>query len=80
MRKFSAWRSSVDENGITLIFRDAFDDMGDFGAEQLLDAFDVRERVLTDIMEKPGGDGDGVELELDQKLGDREGMDQVRFP
>ncbi len=58
-------------------FRDAFDDMRDFRAEKLLDAFDARERVFDDVVEEPGGDGDGVELEFDQELGDSEGVDEV---
>ena len=77
MRKFSAWRSSVDEKRNRADLGDAFDDVGDFGAEQLLDALDGRERVLDDVVEQPGGDGDGVELELDQEVGDGERVDEV---
>jgi hypothetical protein len=59
--------------------RDALDDVGDLGAEQLLDAIDVGQGVFDDIVEEPGGDGDRVEPELDQKLGNRQRMDEIRL-
>ena len=55
----------------------ALDDVGDFGAEQLLDALDGRQRVFDDVVEEAGGDGDGVELHVGEEVGDGEGMDQV---
>ena len=57
LRKFSACRSSLDENGIALILVTPFDDVGDLGAEQLLDALDRGQRVLDDVVEQAGGDG-----------------------
>ena len=56
---------------------DPFDDVGDLGAEQLLDPLDGGQRVLDDVVEEAGGDGDGVELHVGQEVGDGEGVDQV---
>ena len=36
-----------------------------------------RQRVFDDVVEQPGRDGDGVELEVDQELGDGQGVDEV---
>ena len=74
LRKFSACRSSLRRRQ-----RDradlghALDDVRDFGAEQLLDALDGRQRVLDDVVQQAGGDGDGVELHVGQEVGDRQG-------
>ena len=57
--------------------RHAFDDVGDLGAEELLDALDGGQRVLDDVVEEPGGDGHGVELHVGQEVGDGERMNQV---
>ena len=62
---------------MALILVTPFDDVGDLGAEQLLDALDGRQRVLDDVVEQAGGDGDGVELHVGQEVGDGEGVDQV---
>ena len=56
---------------------DALDDVGDLGAEQLLDALDRRERVFDDVVEQAGGDGHGVELHVGQEIGDGERVDEV---
>ena len=40
LRKFSAWRSSLDENGIAAELGDPFDHVRDLVAEQLLDLLD----------------------------------------
>ena len=77
LRKFSACRSSLDENADGADLGDALDDVGDFGAEQLLDALDGGQGVLDDVVEEAGGDGDGVELHVGQEVGDRERVDQV---
>ncbi len=58
---------------------DAFDDVSDFGPEQLTDAFDGGERVLDDVVEEPGGDGHGVQPHVGEEIGDRERVNQVRF-
>ena len=53
------------------------DDVGDLGAEQLLDALDGRQRVFDDVVEEAGGDGHGVELHVGEEVGDGERMDEV---
>ena len=54
-----------------------FDHVRDVGAEQLLDALDRRLRVLDDVVEQAGGDGDHVELHVGEQIGDLERMDEV---
>ena len=56
---------------------DAFDDVGDVGAEQLADPLDRRLGVLDDVVQQPGGDGDDVELHVGEQVGHLERMDQV---
>ena len=77
MRKFSAWRSSLDEKGMVLILVTPFDDVGHLGAEQLLDAIDGRQGVLDDVVEQPGGDGHHVQAHVGQEIGHLEGVDHV---
>ena len=79
LRKFSACRSSLDENGIAPQLGDPFDDVRDLGAEQLADALDRRLRVLDDVVQQAGGDGHDVELHVGQLIGDLERMDEVRL-
>ena len=59
--------------------RHAFDDVGDFRAEELLDALDGRQRVFDDVVEQAGGDGHDVELHVGEEVGNRQGMDQIRL-
>ena len=56
---------------------DALDDVGDLGAEELPDALDRGQRVFDDVVQEAGGNGDGVELHVGQKVGDRERVDEV---
>ena len=58
---------------------DALDDVRDVGAEKLLDALDRRLRVLDDVVEQPGGDGDDVELHVGEEIGHLERMDEIRL-
>ena len=55
----------------------AFDDMRDFGPEELVDPLDVGERVFDDIVEEAGRDRDDVELEVGQEIGDLERMHHI---
>jgi hypothetical protein len=80
LRTFSAWRSSLDEKVIALILVTPATTCATSGPEQLLDALDRRQRVFDHVVEEAGGDGDRVELQVGQKIGDSEGMDQVGFP
>ena len=57
--------------------RDAFDDVGHLGAEELLDALDGGQRVFDDVMEEPGHDRHGVELHVGQEVGHSQGVNQV---
>ena len=77
LRKFSACRSSLDENGNGADLGDALDDVGDFGAEQLGDALGRGQRVLDDVVEQAGGDGHHVQLHVGEEVGDLERVDQV---
>ncbi len=60
-------------------FRHAFDDVGDVGAEHLLDALDGGQRVFDDVMEQAGGDGHDVQAHVGEDVGDLERMDEVGF-
>src|SRR4051794_33860807 len=53
--------------------------MRDFGAKELSDSLDRRQRVLDNVVQESRGDRDSVQLEVDEELGDRERMDQVRL-
>ena len=54
-----------------------FDDVGDVGPEQLLDALDRRLRVLDDVVQQAGGDRHHVELHVGEQVGDLERVDEV---
>ena len=56
---------------------DPFDDVGDVGAEQLLDALDRRLGVFDDVVEQPGGDRHDVELHVGELIRDLQRMDEV---
>ena len=77
LRKFSACRSSLDENWIAPSLVTPFDHVRDIGAEQLLDALDRRLRVLDDIVEQARGDRHHVELHVGEQVRDLERMDEV---
>jgi hypothetical protein len=79
LRKFSACRSSLEENGMAPIFCDPLDDVRDLAPEELLDALRGRQGVLDDVMKKAGGDRRHVQFHVRQKVGDLERMDQVRL-
>ena len=59
---------------------DPFDDVGDVGAEQLLDPLDRRLGVLDDVVEEAGGDRHDVELHVGEQVRDLERMHQVGLP
>src|SRR5881409_3551829 len=73
LRKFSACRSSLDENRMALILVTPSTTWAT-SAEQLPDPLDGRQRVFDDVVEQSGGDGDGIQLEVGQEVGDREGV------
>ena len=58
---------------------DAFDDVGDLGAEELLDAVDGGQRVFDDVVQQSGRDRHRVELHVGQEVGDRQRVNQVRL-
>ncbi len=58
---------------------DPVDQLGDLGAEALLESVAGGEGVLEDVVEQPDGDADLVELEVGQQVGDRQGVGQVRL-
>ncbi len=51
--------------------------MRDLGPEQFADPVDGRQRVLDNVVEEAGGDGDGIELEVGQEVGDRQRVYQI---
>ena len=79
LRKFSACRSSLLENGMALIFVTPFDDVGDVLAEGVADALDGGEGVLDDVVEEAGRHADDVQLHVGEDVGDLERMDQIRL-
>ena len=50
------------------------------GPEQLLDAIDGGQRVLDDVVEQAGGNGDRVEPHVGEDVGHGERVNQVRLP
>ncbi len=60
-------------------FGDAFDDVGDFLAEQLFNALGGGERILDDVVEQPGRHGRHIELHFGKKVRDFERMNQIRL-
>ena len=59
---------------------DPFDDVGDVGAEELLDAPDRGLRVLDDVVQEPGRNRHDVELHVRELVGHLERVDQIRLP
>ena len=59
---------------------DPFDDVGDVGAEQLLDAADRGLRVLDDVVQEPGRNRHDVELHVGELVGHFQRMDQIGLP
>ena len=77
LRKFSACRSSLDENRMALIFVTPSTTWATSGPKSSSDALDGRQRVFDDVVEQPGGDGHGVELHVGEEVGDRQRVDEV---
>ena len=77
LRKFSACRSSLDENGICADLGDALDDVQDVGAEELLDPLGVGQGVLDDVVEEPDRDAGRVHPHVGQDVRHLERVDEV---
>ncbi len=77
LRKFSACRSSLDENGIALILVTPSTTWATSGPNSSWMRSIVRQRVLDDVVEQAGGDGDDVELHVGEEVGDLERVDEV---
>ena len=60
--------------------RHALDDMRHLFAEQLPHLLDGVRRVLDDVVQEPGGDGDHVQPHVRQEVGHLERVDQVGLP
>jgi hypothetical protein len=58
-------------------FRDTFDHVRHLGTEELLDSLDGGQRVLDNIVQQPGRDGDRVHFDVGQEVSDGERVDQV---
>ena len=57
--------------------RHALDDVGHLGTEEVADVLDGGERVLDDVVQQAGRDGDVVEPHVGDERGDLEGMGDV---
>ena len=77
LRKFSACRSSLDENGMALILVTPSTTCATSGPNSSLMRSMRGQRVLDDVVEQAGGDRDDVELHVGQEVGDLERVDQV---
>ncbi len=80
LRKFSACRSSLDENGMAPILVTPSTTWAISGAEQLGDALRGGQGVLDDVVEQPGGDRDHVQLHVGEEIGHFERVDEVGLP
>ena len=79
MRKFSAWRSSVDErDGADL--GHALDDVRDVLAELLADFLGRGKRVLDHVVQQAGGNADRVEFHVGQDVGDFQRVHEYGSP
>jgi len=67
LRKFSACRCSLVENGIALSLGDALDQVRNLRPEQLLDALDRGERVLDHVVEQARDDRRRVQAEVGER-------------
>ena len=79
LRKFSACRSSLDENGMAPIFVTPSTTCAISAPNSSADALGRGQRVLDDVVEEAGGDRHDVELHVGQDVGHLERMDQVRL-
>jgi hypothetical protein len=61
-------------------FRQALDDVGDVGAEQLGDALDGGQRVLDHVVEQPGGDAHHVQPLIRQNVRNLKRMNEIGLP
>ena len=77
LRKFSAWRSSLDENGMALILVTPSTTWATSGPKSSANALGGGQRVLDDVVEQAGGDGHDVELHVGEEVGDLERVDEV---
>ena len=80
LRKFSAWRSSLDEKGMVLIFVTPSTTCATSAPKRVADVVDGGERVLDDVVEQAGRDGDVVEAHLGDQRGHLEGVGDVLLP
>ncbi len=77
MRKFSATRSFVGQLLDLGELGDPVDQLGDVGAEVLLDVLDRRQRVLDRVVEQRGDDRLLVELQVGHQPGDLDRMAEI---
>ena len=79
LRKFSAWRSSLDEKGIAPILVTPSTTWAISSPKSSAIRSRGRERVLDHVVEEAGGHRHDVELHVRQEIRDLERMDQVRL-
>ena len=77
LRKFSAWRSSLDENGMAPILVTPSTTCETSAPKSSVMRSGRGQRVFDDVMQKPGGDRHHVELHVREEIGHLERMNQV---
>ena len=80
LRKFSACRSSLDENGMALILVTPSTTWATSGPKCSSNLLDGGEGVFDDVMQQAGGDGDRIQPHVGQNAGDLQWMHQVGLP
>ena len=78
-RRFSASSCSLARELQLGDLRDAGHDVRHVLAEVFGDGLDRGQRVLDDVVKKPGDDARGIELEVGQHVGDLDRMDEIRL-
>ena len=79
LRKFSAWRSSLDENGIAPILVTPSTTWAISGPKSSAIRSGRRQRVLDDVVEQAGGDRHDVQFHVGEEIGDFERVHQIRL-
>ena len=77
LRKFSAWRASLEANGMAPILVTPSTTWATSGPNSSSMRLDRGEGVLDHVVEQAGGDGHDVQPHVGQEAGHFEGVDQV---
>ena len=77
LRKFSAWRSSLDEKVIALILVTPSTTWATSRPKSLLESLGRRQGVLDDVVQQAGGDRHGVHAHVGQDGGHLQRVDEI---